>query len=94
MSISIYDPRASGSTKPDYEMTHYVPITSIIINSDNGMSPVQHQVIAWTDASLLLIGPGNKFKWNLNQNTPMFIKKWISKCHLKNDAQFVSAKAR
>ena len=28
-----------------------------IIDSDNGLSPGQHQVIIWTDAGILLIGP-------------------------------------
>ena len=29
----------------------------IIIGSDNGLSPIQHQAITWTNAGILLIGP-------------------------------------
>ena len=29
----------------------------IIIGSDNGLSPVRHQAIIWTNAGILLIGP-------------------------------------
>ena len=38
------------------------------IGSDNGLLPMQHQAITWTNADLLLIGPsGTKFGKFLNR---------------------------
>ena len=45
------------------ELTHWGRVTHIcvgkltIIDSDNGLSPGQHQAIIWTNAEILLIGP-------------------------------------
>ena len=47
-----------------------------IIASDNGLLPVRRQAIIWTNAGLLLIKTlGDKFLWNLNQNTRISIDK-------------------
>ena len=48
---------------PPYALTHWGGVTHIcvvkltIIGSDNGLSPDRRQVIIWTNAELLLIGP-------------------------------------
>ena len=47
----------------DLRLTHWGRLTHIcvgnltIIGSDNGLSPGRHQVIAWTNVGILLIGP-------------------------------------
>ena len=47
-----------------------------IIGSDNDLVPVRCQAITWTNAGVLLIWPfENKFQWNLNQNTIVFIQE-------------------
>ena len=38
-------------------MTHKCVGTVAIIGLDNGLSPVEHQAISWTNAGILLIGP-------------------------------------
>ena len=46
-----------------FSITHWGPVTHIcviklaIISSDNDLSPGQRQVITWTNAGVLLIGP-------------------------------------
>ena len=35
----------------------YATLNWVIISSDNGLSPVRRQVIIWTNAGILLIGP-------------------------------------
>ena len=47
----------------NYILTHWGHLTHLcignlaIIGSDNGLSPGRHQVIIWTNARILLIGP-------------------------------------
>ena len=63
------------------ELTHlpivphiYTSVNSVSIDSDNDMSPIRRQAIIWTNAGLLSIGTVmNKFQWNFNQNTKLFI---------------------
>ena len=46
-----------------------------IIDSDNGLSPGQHQAIIWTNAAILLIGPlGTNFS-EINRNLYIFIQE-------------------
>ena len=35
----------------------YASVNYENVGSDNGLSPDQHQVIIWTDAGIMLIGP-------------------------------------
>ena len=35
----------------------HAPLNFAIICSDNGLSPVRHQTITWTNDGILLIGP-------------------------------------
>ena len=50
-------------TRPQWVITHWIQVMHIfvsnltIIGSDNGLSPGRRQVIIWTDAGTLLIGP-------------------------------------
>ena len=47
-------------------VTHVCGIKSTLIDSDNGVSPGQHQAIIWTNAELLSIGTlGTNFSENL-----------------------------
>ena len=47
----------------DFTLTHWGRVThicvgkTIIIGSDNGLSPGRRQAIIWTNAGILLIGP-------------------------------------
>ena len=47
----------------NFLLTHWGRVTHIcvgnltIIGSDNGLSPVRRQAIAWTNVGILLIGP-------------------------------------
>ena len=43
----------------------------VSIGSGNGVSPVRHQAITWSNAGLLLI----KFLWNLNRSSMIFIQE-------------------
>ena len=43
--------------------------------SDNGLSPAWCEIMIRISDCLLLFGFGNKFMWNLNQNTKVFIKE-------------------
>ena len=43
----------------------------VSIGSDNGLSPVRHRAITWTNADIILIG--SLLKWNFNRNTKLFI---------------------
>ena len=57
-------------------MTYKFVSKLIITGSDNGLLPGQRQVIVWTNAGILLIGPlGNKLKWNPNQDSYIFFKE-------------------
>ena len=58
-------------------VAHICAVDLAITGSDNGLSPDRHQAITWTDAVILSIGPcpGNRFHWNFNQNTTIFIEE-------------------
>ena len=46
----------------------------VCTGSGNGLSPIRHQAITWTNATLMSIGPlGTNFNEILNQNTKLFI---------------------
>ena len=62
-----------------YESVNWVTITS-----DNYLTPMQHQAIAWTNADLVLIKPlGLNFSKNLMEIQTFSIKKmYNSKCRL------------
>ena len=66
-----------------YNLTSYILIT---IGSDNGLSPVRHQTISWTNDDLLSIGPlGTNFSklWNrINKNC---MKKMLDRKHFNFD---------
>ena len=51
----------------------YLSVNWIIIGSGNGLSPVRHQAITWTNDGLLSIGL--HFQWNLNRNSIIFIQE-------------------
>ena len=77
--------------------THWGRVTHIcvgkltIIGSDNGLSPGRRQVIIWTNAGILLIGPlGTKFSEMLIA-IDTFSFKCILNCRLRNGSHFVSA---
>ena len=70
----------------------YASVNWGIIVSDNGLLPDQRQAIIWTNAVILVIRPlGTNFIINHNQNSYIFIKKCIEKCHLENSSHIVSA---
>ena len=49
---------------------------SVIIVSDNGLSPIWPQAITWTNDDILFIGSfGNKIQLNFNQNVNIFIQE-------------------
>ena len=61
-------------------VTHICVSKQIIICSDNGLSPGPRQVIIWTNAGILLIGPlGTKF----NQNSIKIHTLPFKEMHLK-----------
>ena len=73
----------------------YICISKLTITgSDNGLSPVRHQAIIWTNAGIMLIGPlGTNFSENLIEIlifsfTKMRLKvlsaKWLSFCFCLN----------
>ena len=54
----------------------YMSVNYIIIGLDNGPLPDPRQVIVWTNAGILLIGPlGTSFIQNLNRNLCIFIQE-------------------
>ena len=65
-------------------LTHpYEFVDYIIIGSDRGLSPIQHQTIIWTNADSLSIRPlRNNLHWNIN-GTFSFLKS-TCKCCLQN----------
>ena len=58
-------------------MTQICVSKLIIIGSDNDLSPGRRQAIIWTNDGILLIGPLGlcKLKWNLKQNSHIFIQE-------------------
>ena len=79
-------------------LTHWGWVTHIctrkltIIGSDAGLSPGRRQVIIWTNAGILLIGPlGTKFNGISIKVHTFSLKKSIWKCCLENGNYFVSA---
>ena len=53
-------------------VTHISVGKLTIVGSNNGLLLVQHQVIIWASAEILLIGP---LGTNFNQNTKLFIQE-------------------
>ena len=53
-------------------MTHISVSKLTIIGSDNGLAPVRHQAITWTNAGKLLIGTFETNFWNLKRNLYIF----------------------
>ena len=51
------------------------------IGLDNGLTPSRRQSI--TRINIINQALGNKFRWNSNQNTTIFIQKLVWKCHVK-----------
>ena len=63
-----------------------VSVNWVSVGSDNGLSPVRHQAITWTNGELWLIGPlWTKLQWNLDQN----IKFFVHEKTLKDGGHFV-----
>ena len=51
-------------------------MNQVNIGSGNGLAPDRRQAITGTNAGLLSIALfGNKFQWNLNQNSTIFIQE-------------------
>ena len=74
-----------------YALVHWGRVTLKKINwtitaSNVGLSSVRRQAIIWTNWAI-----GNKFQWNLNSVTTVFIQKFIKRCRLQNCDDFVSA---
>ena len=73
-------------------MTHICVEKLTIIGSDNGLSPGWRQVIIWTNAGILLMGPlGTNFSGILIGIQTFSFKKFICKCRLRNGVYLVSA---
>ena len=71
---------------------HICVVNLIIVGSDNGFSPGQHQAIMKTNAGILLIWPfGTNFSKYLFKVLTISLKKMLWKGHLWNDIHFVSA---
>ena len=70
-------------------MTLHSIINLVNIGSDNGLSPVQHQTIDWTNAGLLSIWP---FRTNFNAISiniqTVSLKKINFKISLQNGSHF------
>ena len=62
-------------------MTHICVGKTIIIGSDNGLSPGRRQAITWTNAGILLIGP---LETNVNEISIEIHAFSFKKFHLKN----------
>ena len=72
-------------------VTHICVSKTIIIGSDNGLSPGRRQAIIWTDAGILLNGPwGTNFS-EISIKIYTFSRKCIWKCRLGNGGHVVSA---
>ena len=64
-------------------LTHWGQVTHIcvskltIIGSDNGLVPGRRQASIWANDGILLIGTllRNKFQWNFNRNSYIFIQE-------------------
>ena len=67
-----------------------------IIGSDNGLSPGRRQVIIWTNAGIMLIGPSANFSEILIEIYTIHFhsRKCIWKYHLENGGHLVSASMR
>ena len=79
-------------------LTHWGRVTHICvgklisIGSDNGLSPGRRQVIIWTNAGILLIGPlGTNFSEILIEIHSFSFKKMYLKCRLRKGDYLVSA---
>ena len=90
-------PNLPGASK----LTHWGRVMHIclskifIIGSDNSLLPGQCQVIIWTNAGILLIGPlGINFSEILIKINTLHSRKCIWKCHLQNGVYFVFLSSR
>ena len=73
-------------------MTHICVSNSIIIGSDNGLSPGRRQAIIWTNAGILSIGPlGTNFNEISIDIHTFHSRKCIWKCRQENGGHFVPA---
>ena len=62
----------------------------VSIDSGNGLFPVQHQAITWTNADLLSIEPfGRKLREIESKFIAFHLRKCIWKCHMQNVCHFV-----
>ena len=58
------------------QVKHICVSELIIIGSDNGLSPVRHQAIIWTNEGILLVKAlGTKFSEILKRNSYIFIQE-------------------
>ena len=69
-------------------MPNYVPVKWVSIASGNGLLPVWHQSITWTNDDLLSIG---SLGTNFSEIEIKIFHSWkyIWKCHLQNGSHFV-----
>ena len=73
-------------------VTHICVSELSSIGSDNGLSPGRRQAAIWTNAGILLIRtPGTNFSEILSEIHTIWLRKWTSKCRLRNGGNFVSA---
>ena len=58
-------------------MPTYIHVSKCdVIGSDNGLSPVRHQAIIWTNTGFIVNGIlGNKLQWNFDQTFNIFIRE-------------------
>ena len=73
-------------------VTHvYVSVNYTIIGSDNGLFPVRHQAITWTNAWLLSIGPwGTNFSdIRIKIQNFSFMKMHLNVSSAQNGGHFV-----
>ena len=68
-------------SKLSYHLTHWGRVTHICVSnlttigSVNGLSPGRRQVITWTNAGILLMGPLGTLQWHFNRNCNIFIQE-------------------
>ena len=78
-----------NSSSPSAEYM-YASVNWIGVSSGNGMSPVRHQAITWTNANLLSIGPlGTNFCEIRIKMQNFHLRKCIWRCCLRNGGHFV-----
>ena len=81
--------RAASMVKAKWQLTHVPLVPNICVNdldgigSSNGLSPVRRQVITWTNAGILLIGPLRRNCYKIFNEIKMYSFK---KMHLKSSS--------